>query len=167
MNINKAEKIAKKELVKYNLNDVTFNWIRSTITFGKALYHRDFSTRKLKPYQLCLSRPLTRLNNEAQVRETILHEIAHLLTPGCKHNNVWRNKAVEIGALGCTYYNDQLRQEKIGIVVKPVRAMYDLICSHHGTLGRNYKRRFSLDGKRCGRCNRENNSSSKLNWIKQ
>lgn len=33
----------------------------------------------------------------AQVEETILHELAHALTPGEGHNKVWRAKAIELG----------------------------------------------------------------------
>lgn len=48
--------------------------------------------------QIVLSRPITLLNDESQVRDTILHEIAHALTPGQHHNRIWRQKAREIGA---------------------------------------------------------------------
>lgn len=48
-----------------------------------------------------LSAPLTRLHDEAEVRETILHEIAHALVgPHHAHDAVWRAKAVEIGCSG-------------------------------------------------------------------
>lgn len=35
-----------------------------------------------------------------EVEDTILHEIAHALTPGHEHDNVWKNKALEIGCSG-------------------------------------------------------------------
>jgi len=48
--------------------------------------------------QIGLSRPLTALHSEAEVRDTILHEIAHALV-GAQHGHdaVWRAKAREVG----------------------------------------------------------------------
>jgi hypothetical protein len=51
--------------------------------------------------QIGLSQPLTRLHAEAEVRDTILHEIAHALVgPGHTHDDVWVRKAREIGCSG-------------------------------------------------------------------
>jgi len=51
--------------------------------------------------QIGLSRPLTLLHSEAEVRDTILHEIAHALV-GAEHHHdeVWEAKAKEIGCSG-------------------------------------------------------------------
>lgn len=51
--------------------------------------------------QLGLSRPLTRLHDGDEVRDTILHEIAHALV-GAQHGHdaIWRAKALEIGCSG-------------------------------------------------------------------
>ena len=51
--------------------------------------------------QIGLSRPLTELHSEEEVRDTILHEIAHALVgPEHGHDRVWRAKAREIGSSG-------------------------------------------------------------------
>lgn len=48
-----------------------------------------------------LSAPLTRLHSEAEVRDTVLHEIAHALVgPRHGHDAVWREVAVRIGCSG-------------------------------------------------------------------
>ena len=47
---------------------------------------------------ISLSRPLTLLNPEATVRDTLLHEIAHALTPGAGHGPAWRLRAATLGA---------------------------------------------------------------------
>ena len=45
-----------------------------------------------------LSAPLTRLHGETEVRDTILHEIAHALVgPVAGHGPVWRAQAIAIG----------------------------------------------------------------------
>lgn len=50
---------------------------------------------------ISLSAPLTRLHDESEVRDTLLHEIAHALVgPTHGHDDVWRSKAVEIGCSG-------------------------------------------------------------------
>jgi predicted SprT family Zn-dependent metalloprotease len=48
-----------------------------------------------------LSRYLVDLNGEDEVRETMLHEIAHFLVGATHgHDAVWRRKAIEIGCNG-------------------------------------------------------------------
>ena len=48
-----------------------------------------------------VSAPITRLHSEAEVRETVLHEIAHALVgPGHGHDRAWRDTARRIGSTG-------------------------------------------------------------------
>ncbi|WP_035907062.1 SprT-like domain-containing protein [Knoellia subterranea] len=55
-----------------------------------------FATRTIS-----LSAPLTRLHDEADVLDTILHEVAHALVgPDHGHDEVWRAKAQQIGCSG-------------------------------------------------------------------
>lgn len=50
-------------------------------------------------HRITLSGPLTRAHDEAFVRDTILHEIAHALVgPRHGHDRVWKSMAREIGA---------------------------------------------------------------------
>lgn len=56
----------------------------------------DFGRRRIG-----LSAPLTRLHDEAQVRDTILHEIAHALAgPRHGHDAHWRSIALRLGCSG-------------------------------------------------------------------
>jgi predicted SprT family Zn-dependent metalloprotease len=48
--------------------------------------------------QISLSRPLVLLNSEEEVRDTILHEIAHALTPRDGHGAKWKAVCRQIGA---------------------------------------------------------------------
>ena len=51
--------------------------------------------------EIGLSAPLTRLHSPEEVRDTILHEIAHALVgPEHGHDAVWRARAREIGCTG-------------------------------------------------------------------
>ena len=53
------------------------------------------------PRVIGLSAPLTVLHDEAEVRDTILHEVAHALVgPRHGHDEVWRRRAQEIGCTG-------------------------------------------------------------------
>lgn len=53
------------------------------------------------PKVLGLSAPLTTLHSELEVRDTILHEVAHALAgPQHGHDAVWRSIAVRIGCSG-------------------------------------------------------------------
>jgi hypothetical protein len=50
------------------------------------------------PREIGLSRVLTQLHSEAEVTDTILHEIAHALVgPAHGHDAIWRAKALAIG----------------------------------------------------------------------
>ena len=56
---------------------------------------------------ITLSRPLTLLNGEPEVRDTLLHEIAHALCPDEGHGPRWQEKCREIGARPRRCYDDQ------------------------------------------------------------
>jgi predicted SprT family Zn-dependent metalloprotease len=77
-------------------------------THGLAGWQVEFDTAKRRA-GVCrfsdrvigLSAPLTRLHSEDEVRDTILHEIAHALVgPTHGHDAVWRRTAVAIGCSG-------------------------------------------------------------------
>src|ERR1700730_11711223 len=57
------------------------------------------------------------------IRNTILHEIAHALTPKQGHNRVWRAKALEIGCNG-------QRCGNVSIKPKPKYIAKCTTCSH-------------------------------------
>ena len=60
---------------------------------------KRFGVCKYKSKSIGLSRPLTLLNTEAEVRDTILHEIAHALAGhAAGHGPEWKKVAASIGA---------------------------------------------------------------------
>ena len=68
----------------------TFEWDNAKVRFGRCLYNRKL---------ISMSRPLVELNTEEEMRDTLLHEIAHALVgPGHHHDYFWRMEARKVGA---------------------------------------------------------------------
>lgn len=51
-------------------------------------------------------------NTPEEIKDTILHEIAHALTPHQKHNYIWRAKCIQIGAKPLRCYNSNVVMPK-------------------------------------------------------
>jgi predicted SprT family Zn-dependent metalloprotease len=84
-----AAHLARDLLPQHGLHDWRFAFDHARRRFGRC----DYTNRRIT-----LSRALTFLNSADEVRDTLLHEIAHALTPGAKHGPRWRAKCREIGA---------------------------------------------------------------------
>ena len=99
MNLYAARALALTLMRQHGLDSGgwTFRFDHARRRFGSCRNQRRLIT---------LSRPLTFLNDEAQVRDTILHEIAHALTPGDGHGELWKRKCLEIGAEPKRCYGD-------------------------------------------------------------
>jgi predicted SprT family Zn-dependent metalloprotease len=94
MNRHDAAILARTLMNEHGLGHWAFQFDRSVRRFGVC----RFGTQTIS-----MSQRLVELNEEARVRNTILHEIAHALVgPGHGHNHVWRNKARSIGCDGRT-----------------------------------------------------------------
>lgn len=90
MNRNTASKLARTELDKYGLGD----WgVRLTSDpnqpFLGLCMHRDKC--------IILNAHHVDIHPDAEIINTIKHEVAHALCPGQGHNNVWSTKAREMG----------------------------------------------------------------------
>ena len=86
-----------EELVHQFFPDMPVEWMNARVTFGLCLTKKD-ENGNIKPWLIRLSRPLTNANPWSTVKDTVLHEIAHALTPGHHHDKVWKAKCVELGA---------------------------------------------------------------------
>jgi predicted SprT family Zn-dependent metalloprotease len=87
-----AELYIEQHLSKQNYGATkpwTFAWIDHKTTYGMCHYRKR---------EIQLSRVLTEVVSEAEVEDTILHEIAHALTPGCGHGRMWKMMARALGA---------------------------------------------------------------------
>ena len=89
MNLYLAQRLAHELMKQHGLSDWTFRFDRARRRFGSC---------QPRSKTLTLSRTLAFLNSETEVRDTILHEIAHALTPRDGHGIQWKRKCIEIGA---------------------------------------------------------------------
>jgi predicted SprT family Zn-dependent metalloprotease len=103
MDLQQAKELAERLMRQHQLqHEWTFVLDRSKVRFGKCDYRRK---------QISLSRCLTELNNEAEVRDTILHEIAHALAPrGAGHGPAWKSVAIAIGCNGQRCYGSHIHR---------------------------------------------------------
>jgi SprT protein len=101
MTLEHAQKLAEDLLRRHKLApEWSFAFDRSKVRFGKC----NFGKR-----QISLSRHLVQLNSEQEVRDTILHEIAHALAPrGAGHGPVWKALARSIGCSGQRCYGQEV-----------------------------------------------------------
>lgn len=92
MKISDAEKLAYELMGQHKLfsSGWGFKFDNAKVRFGLCSHRRHI---------ISLSRHLTELNEEPEVRDTILHEIAHALAPKrAGHNRQWVYQCLAVGA---------------------------------------------------------------------
>lgn len=87
-----ASTFAKSELVKHGLT----GWKVRLDTNSESKY---LGLCEYRSKTIILNAHHIDINPTSGVRETILHEIAHALCPLHAHDNVWKEKALEIGCI--------------------------------------------------------------------
>lgn len=101
MNLLAAQSLAIELMDQHGLIDLKwyFEFDNSSRRFGCCNYRK---------HCISLSKKLVLLNEVEQVKDTILHEIAHALV-GFEHGHdyVWRQKAIEIGCNGQRCYSSE------------------------------------------------------------
>lgn len=91
MNKTQLSDLAIHIMTKYGLNDWKFVYNDSVRCFGTC----DYLKKEIRlSWSLCENRPV-KLNID-----TILHEIAHALTPGDKHGKRWKERFILMGGSG-------------------------------------------------------------------
>ena len=98
MNLYEAAHLARSLMKEHGLDGWAFAFDHARRRFGACNY-----TRK----RITLSRPLVLLNGMDEIRDTVLHEIAHALCPDDGHGPRWRAKCREIGAKPKRCYSDE------------------------------------------------------------
>lgn len=145
MELGSAKLLAEKLMKFHELHDWKFEFDSAYRRFGLCDYGRKV---------ISLSKHLVVLNNEDSVKDTILHEIAHALTPGHHHDKTWKKKAIEIGCNGkrCfTEFDTVLTTPKYIATCKSCnktykrfkRFKYDSSCGYCG--GPRYNKEFKLE----------------------
>jgi predicted SprT family Zn-dependent metalloprotease len=89
-----AISMLRKSLKEYKLNE----WKPALTGRGKKFAARTVYTKKTIEFSTkWLAVPAT---TEKEIKETILHEIAHALTPGAGHGQLWKDTYKRIGGTG-------------------------------------------------------------------
>jgi len=101
-----------------------------TWTFGFNTNKRRLGVCKHRYRRIELSTHHLQDGLEA-VRDTIGHEVAHALTPGHRHDAVWRAKAIELGS------NGNRCGDSAGL--KSIVHKWILTCPTHGPIGLRHK----------------------------
>lgn len=93
MDLNEADKVIIRLMDKYNLRSQgwSYGWSRAFKILGQCDYRRK---------ELRFSRYWTQRHTVEEFTDTVLHEIAHALTPGDDHGKRWKAVAIRIGGSG-------------------------------------------------------------------
>lgn len=146
MNTTAALRLARGLLDEHGLRDWSVRLDRAKTRAGVTV----FGTRTIS-----LSAPLTRVHTEDEVRQTILHEIAHALVgPQHGHDAIWKAKAREIGASDARCFAASEATREL--------APFIGTCSQ-GHQVRRHKRPTRLLS--CTSCSREFNTAHLFEWT--
>jgi predicted SprT family Zn-dependent metalloprotease len=108
--------------------------------------------------QILLNIDYVLLNESFLIKDTILHEIAHALTPGHHHDLVWKRKAIEIGSTG-----KRLKDRKNVIIPKRNYTITCPVCQYSHQA---YKLTRQMQDSSCGYCSpRRYNAKYKFRII--
>lgn len=109
--------------------------------------------------RITLSKHYASLNNETNVKDTILHEIAHALVgSGHGHDYIWKAKAIEIG---CKGYRCKSEETHEGYVRTPSK--YIATCNSCGYIS--FRSRLPKRQVSCGKCSNRFNPDFILNYV--
>lgn len=140
MTLSDVVDLAYELLLKHNLPDWKFAWDRAFRRAGCCDYRRKTIT---------LSKHYVLLNADkpADIKNTLLHEIAHALAPGHGHNYYWKKVCCQIGARPERCYDSSR-------IVMP-QGKYQATCP---TCGKKFYRHRKVPGWRiiwCIKCGKE------------
>ena len=146
MKLDDAEELARSLMYSHTIEWWDFKFDNAVSRFGSC----DFRT-----HTITLSRHLTELNDEATVKQAILHEIAHAMVgPEHTHDDRWRRAALAIGHdASRLYYDDEVR-------TPPGRWIGTCPVCGHQTKPRHRRRTVS-----CGQCCETFNPQFQLVWT--
>ncbi len=136
MEIKLAKQMAEGLMAQHGIH----SWV---VVFDNAKTRKGQT--RFNQMEISLSAPLTEINPVEQVRNTILHEIAHVLVGrGHGHDDAWRAKAIQIGCTG----------ETCTATVNRLPGRYIVKCNHCTGIVSEYYRKPKLENcwhMKCGR----------------
>ena len=145
MNATEGEHLALLHMEEHGLFDELwhFDFESCKRSLGRCHYHAK---------KITLSKWYVELNEEDDVEDTILHEIAHILAGSSnKHNKVWKRWAAKVGAPTRARYSD-INHGGDTVCIQKENAKYILINQDTGEIYRKYFRkpkRVGWLGKTC------------------
>lgn len=150
MNLHEAKKLTVSLMEDHGLSGWVFEWSNKRRAAGTCHYDDK---------KVTLSKPITALAEEGDVRKVILHEIAHALTPGEGHSMIWKRKLIEIGGDGERCYSEDSSLYRAHIT----HANYKAVCPNGHE---HFKIRHKAKGRQsCAQCSRKFDERFILNWI--
>lgn len=147
MDLNEADKIIVMFMDKYNLRTQgwSYRWARSFNRLGQCDYRRK---------ELNFSKYWTQRHTLDEFTDTVLHEIAHALTPGDDHGKRWKSVAIKIGGTGKVTAEVALRPEEYPWHAKCLNG--------HRTWAINKPR--DIERAMCNKCYKEKNIYVPYSW---
>lgn len=140
-------KTTRRLMHEHGLTDWKVEVMHSKHTAGRCSY----GARTIE-----MSLPCAEARSEAETINTILHEIAHALTPGHKHDWVWRAKLLELGGDGRTRWNNEDARKQMALWVG--------VCPSGHESYRN-ARSAKMTQVSCGKCSRRFDARFALTWT--
>lgn len=93
MELKKAKEISLELIEKLAPKNTEFKFDNAKRRIGCCKYRKDSTI-------ISISKCYMPQLNESEVRNVIIHEIAHVLNPRQKHNKQWRETAIQLGGDG-------------------------------------------------------------------
>lgn len=96
--LSKYEKIANELLTKHELHDWKFVW-------NNRMTNSTWGVCKYRQKEIQLNRKYAQIESDENIIDTIIHEVAHALTKGDGHGEIWKAKCRELGCKDQQYKN--------------------------------------------------------------
>lgn len=93
-NLTEVSHMARSLMNEHGLGHVPFEFDRAKNRLGSCRYLKAAK----QPVKITVSKHYAALLEMDELRDVVLHEIAHALTPGHHHDAVWRAMARKVGA---------------------------------------------------------------------
>ena len=149
MQKEKVKKLAEALIKQYAPSNTIFRFDNAKSRLGVCKNRKSY-------FIIALSEAFIEQMTEEEVKNTILHEIAHALTPYQNHNKIWKTIALAIGCDGEVAFKRHIEVKKKYRTICPVckkitykHRKYDIACGdccdkfNNGKYDAKYKLVFS------------------------